>query len=326
MAGRKFDTFPLQTITDETLRVYVFDESQAADSRDRRQVISLLLGGRADTDLSNLDSPATARTNLGDVLTEAQIDAKIAAAAGSSFTRVGAAASLTFNNDTWKSTGRIVPSSATWVRVVSYLPEAVGTWTQSAALWRGLADASGGDAVVDADRIPLFSTLYNLARVEFSLGKDSSDRALLAWGRGRSWARGSQCGDMDIMRLARLITLLAAAGPGAGLGAVHYQRTRRGDDIQRHARGCCVGPKRDESVLDATKRMALSLLPAGSVVAEGLRPSLTSPILRQRSRLVSACRGTTPGPSWCSAPAAPAGAAARLRSSDSRMFHRHSSI
>ena len=189
MAGRKFDTFPLQTITDETLRVYVFDPSQAADSRDRRQVISLLLGGRADTALSNLDSPADARVNL-DVLTEAEVDDKIAdaiaAVSGSSFTRVGAAASLTFNNDTWKSTGRIVPSSATWVRVVAYLPEAVGTWTQSAALWRSLADASGGDAVVDADRIPLFSTLYNLARVEFSLGKDSSDRALLAWGRGRT--------------------------------------------------------------------------------------------------------------------------------------------
>ena len=105
---------------------------------------------------------------------------------GSSFTRISTAASLTFGDATWKATGRTVPSSATWVRVVSYLPDSVGTWTQSAALWRGLADAAGGDAVVDAARIPLFSTLYNFVPVEFALGRTSADEAMLAWGRGRS--------------------------------------------------------------------------------------------------------------------------------------------
>ena len=189
MAGRKFITFPTQTVQDDALQAYVYDPTQAADTRDRRQGIGNMLSSRADTALSNLDTKAIARSNL-DVLTESEVDAKIAAAVagmgGSSFTRISTAASLTFGDATWKATGRTVPSSATWVRVVSYLPDSVGTWTQSAALWRGLADAAGGDSVVDAARIPLFSTLHNFVPVEFALGRTSADEAMLAWGRGRS--------------------------------------------------------------------------------------------------------------------------------------------
>ena len=190
MAGRKFNAFPLQTVQDDSLRTYVFDPGQPADTRDRQQNIGNMLGNRADRVLSNLSNKGTARANLAVLSARSEIDALIAAAVsgmgGSSFTRIGAAASLTFGDATWKATGRTVPSSATWVRVVSYLPESVGTWTQSAALWRGLADAAGGDSVVDAARIPLFSTLYNFVPVEFALGRTSADEAMLAWGRGRS--------------------------------------------------------------------------------------------------------------------------------------------
>ena len=49
------------------------------------------------------------------------IAAAVSGMGGSTFTRIGAAASLTFGDATWKATGRTVPSSATWVRVVSYL-------------------------------------------------------------------------------------------------------------------------------------------------------------------------------------------------------------
>ena len=104
-------------------------------------------------------------------------------------------AALTFDDALWKTTGSSAAGGAQWLVLVSHLPEARGTFFQSIPLWRALGVAVDGDPVAEAQRIAVYSTLYNFVPVELSLGRNSANQVLVAWGRGRS---GLAAADIEV--------------------------------------------------------------------------------------------------------------------------------